>query len=125
MKGSNVNSPYEDAYAAQQVLLTLGFKSDDVFVGCIPDPVRKNVLTVALKTQGLEFRIAVHNMGDSADSDAVNQTWQDFANDIVSGKHTKEQLNSTVRKSQFFSLILSLKNALIKKGFRIPDPEAN
>lgn len=120
-----MNTPYEDAYAAQQVLLTLGFKSDDVFVGCIPDPVRKNVLTVALKAQGKEFHIAVHDMGDSADAESVNQEWYIFAEQIVNGRYTKDHLNALVLKSRFAPLISSLKAALVKKGFRIPDPKVN
>lgn len=122
-----MSTPYEEAYAAQQLLLILGFSSNDVYVGCVADPDHRNVLTVALRTQGKEFRIAIHNMGDSTNANTVNARWYEFASKIASGKMSDEYLTSISKSARFGTkeYVSIIRALLISKGFVLPSQTVN
>ena len=125
------NTPYEDAYAAQQALLLLGFDSNAIFVGCVQTRlptgvIRENVLTVALRAGKLEFRISIADMGDSAKSDEVNLLWQKYAESIVAGEFSEDHLSDVFKRSRFgqTGTLASLHISLTKKGFEVPGLKA-
>jgi hypothetical protein len=103
-----------EALAVQEMLRTLGFPPDDIFVAYYPDGI-----FVVLKTQGKELSVSCGEHPNGCDDLEFEKMWRDTVN-AWNNTLTDDDMRQIIDRSKLRDDAVGLLGAIVNKGISIP-----